>query len=223
MRSLVTIIAVSVMFSLIPGTVSADPRPLNAPRHPMIKHDNKAAIESLTRALVTLEEMEERLTERKIHKNKKALRMKLKEAQLDVRAALIDVKEMQRILPAYECCPCRVRPAPQVVIVEAPLEPTVLTPPVLDNASFEGLLAEVDAQGFSDDKLGIVRQVSNDTWFTVGQVKALLETMPFSNDKLALLRIVAEQIVDPENKFQLYSSLPHSSDKKKARKILGGE
>lgn len=89
-------------------------------------------------------------------------------------------------------------------------------------AGFRALLSAVDGQAFSDDKLMVVRSATREAFFTTAQVKALLDAFVHSSDKVELLRVVGNRIVDRENIFTIYSSLVHSSDKEEAREILEG-
>ncbi len=118
-------------------------------------------------------------------------------------------------------------PTPPVVVLQ-PTQPPPTTPPpeppgpdAMANADFDRLMNAVNAESFSDGKLGVVRTAAGAHHFTIGQVKRLVNAMSFSKDKVAVVRITASKILDPENAFQLYEAFTYSTDKRKVREILG--
>ena len=144
----------------------------------------------------------------------------LKDIALDLKTVQINLRELGNAAVHVEF-----PGAPQVVVAEPP-EPELPAEPAgpmpMAPDTFRALLAEVDGQAFSDDKLMIVRSATREAFYNTAQVKSLLNAFVHSSDKLDLLRTVADRIVDRENLFTIYSSLVHSSDKEEAREILEG-
>ncbi|MFH1529619.1 MAG: DUF4476 domain-containing protein [Pseudomonadota bacterium] len=153
-------------------------------------------------------------------KAREEVAQELKDIALDLKTVQINLRELTVgsgvLLPT----------GPQIVVIEAPPEPVLPLEPAgpmpMEPASFRALLAEVDGQSFSDDKLLVVRSASREAFFMTAQVKAMLDAFVHSSDKIELLRVVADRIVDRENIFTIYGSLVHSSDKEEAREILEG-
>lgn len=106
---------------------------------------------------------------------------------------------------------------------DTPPEPVMPPPPVpMDAPAFQQLTDHINGEGFESGKLEVLGLAVKHAWFTVAQVKALLELYPFSSGKLSALRLVAPVIVDPQNSFTIFDSFPFDSDKKAAKEILGG-
>ncbi|MDF1562411.1 MAG: DUF4476 domain-containing protein [Deltaproteobacteria bacterium] len=106
-------------------------------------------------------------------------------------------------------------PAPE------PLPPPVPAGPIaMDGPQFHEILAAVRAEDFESGKLDVLRDATDHAWYTVAQVKQVLDVFSFGSGKLKALEIMAPQIVDLENKFKIYGAFTFDSDKKKAKKIL---
>jgi hypothetical protein len=202
--------------------------------HPAQK---RVSFELLKKAIAQLDALEQKLEGRKDLGPKQiaSIRLEIKEARLSVREFLMDMENRKDQLPAYECCPCR-KGHPEEGKLEVnvniqgaglePVGPSVTEIPAeivvepMATQSFDGLLSALKEQGFADDKLSVLQTAAKDAWFTVEQVKTLLKMFSFPDDKLSALRMVANAIVDPENKFMLFGSFVHSSDKEEAKRIL---
>jgi hypothetical protein len=90
----------------------------------------------------------------------------------------------------------------------------------MEDQAFRALSAAVKNEGFSDSQRGVIRQAAGRNYFTVGQVKELIDLLSFSQTKLAALELGAPRIVDPENAFTIFESFTFSADKEQARQIL---
>jgi len=85
---------------------------------------------------------------------------------------------------------------------------------------FSQLLSAVQRESFSDGKLSVLESGARGSWFTVDQAKRMIGAFSFSQDKLNALQIMAPQIVDRQNLYQIYSAFTFSSDKEAAKGIL---
>ncbi len=94
-------------------------------------------------------------------------------------------------------------------------------PQPMDSAQFGALLEAIDAEGFEDGKLGVLRTAAPSAFFTVGQVGQLVDQFAFSSGKVAVVETCKPRILDLQNAFQLYSHFTFDSDKAKVRRILG--
>jgi hypothetical protein len=90
----------------------------------------------------------------------------------------------------------------------------------MDDGSFGALVGAVKGEGFSDGQLNVVRQAATRNFFSVGQVKALIDLVAYSATKLSVLEATAPRIVDPENAFAIYGAFTFSADKDHAKQIL---
>mgnify|MGYP002639867226 CR=1 FL=1 len=226
-----TLVAVMVAFTLPALAQGRGGRPA----HPAEK---RIPYKLLKQAEKKLDEVEQRLEGRNKLGDKElaVLKLEVKEARLSIREFLMEMNNRKEHLPSYECCPCNDKgvaggkleinvnvnggsePVADPVLDEVPQE--VVEP--LTGQSYDALLAALKEQGFADDKLSVLQTAARNAWFTADQVKGMLKMFSFPDDKLSALRIVSNLIVDPENKFLLYGSFVHSSDKEEAKKILEG-
>lgn len=118
----------------------------------------------------------------------------------------------------------RPAPAPAVVVVQQPA-PVVVAQPVamgLAPADFAALLAAVEEEDFSSDKLGVIRAaVDGGAFFSCAQVGQLVDALDMSSDKVQVVELTRARLVDPNNGFTLLKRFTFSSDKEKVRKLLG--
>lgn len=111
-------------------------------------------------------------------------------------------------------------PPPPPAPAPAPLPQDTWTPVAMDPTSFGQLLDTVDNTAFSDDQVGLIRSAARSNWFTVDQVAAILNELPFSDDKLEVVRIVEPHLVDRENAWKLEACFAFSDDKDEVRAIF---
>jgi hypothetical protein len=168
-------------------------------------------------------------------KERKRLLLEIQDARSDVQDFLEQASSQKGMLPAWDCCPCREnregkngkvevtvniqglpgQPGEQPAPVEEVVEVVPLTPEQL-----EAVVAAMNEQSFSDDKLAVLTEAMKEAYVMVAQVRRLLDQFSFPDDKLQALRLLKGRITDPQNKFQLYGAFVHSSDKDEAKKIL---
>ena len=131
-----------------------------------------------------------------------------------VRRAAQDVREAVRTAP-----PAMGVPGP-VVVLEPPVpaEPPALIE--IDDADFAEALEAITDQASSEGRLGVLEGLARDNWFSVDQVKRVIEALSFSSDRTAALALLAPRIVDPQNSFRIYDSFTFESEKEEARRIL---
>ena len=82
------------------------------------------------------------------------------------------------------------------------------------------LKTAIKGESFADGRLRVLRSACQDGYFLVGQVKQLLDLYSFGDDKLKALEILAPQILDRENSFQLYQAFEFDGERDQARAIL---
>lgn len=101
-----------------------------------------------------------------------------------------------------------------------PPPPAVAVPVGLPDADFADLARAIEAEAFSEGKLGVIETALPDAWFTVAQVGALVDLFSFSEDQVQVVKLVRSHIVDPQNGFKLLARFTFSEDKEEVRKLL---
>ncbi len=97
-------------------------------------------------------------------------------------------------------------------VVQEPA-PVQASPQVISGSDFQSLLARVQAESFSDDKLSLIQSASGYHWFRCEQVARLMGSLTFSDDQIAAARILRPRIVDPQNHHVFNDVLDFSDDK----------
>lgn len=97
----------------------------------------------------------------------------------------------------------------------APRPPHRHGPPVFSvkQADFPSVLAAVQRESFSDARLDVVRLSTGA--FTIEQVGQLVDVLDHSSDKVKMVEVVRNRVVDPQNAFQLLSHFTFEGDKKR--------
>lgn len=106
-------------------------------------------------------------------------------------------------------------PAP---VVSAP--PPQQQPVALSSADFNRLRSAIQAEGFGDQKLDVLRTAARDAWFTCDQVGALIELFTFGNEKVEVVSTVRDHLVDPQNGFTLYERFTFANEKEEVKRLL---
>ncbi|GEM_PF-1572550 len=94
-------------------------------------------------------------------------------------------------------------------------------PRACSEGDFAGVLAAIEKESFSSGKLEIVKDVSVDRWFTAAQVKRVVETFSFDNDKVEAAVILHPRVVDMENWFRVHDAFSFDSSKDELRRRVG--
>ena len=85
---------------------------------------------------------------------------------------------------------------------------------------FASLLEAVNGAGFADEKVGVIATAAQRHLFTVSQVGKLIDAMSFSGEKLEVLELTRDRLVDRGNAFKLLERFTFSGDKQKAQALL---
>ncbi len=84
---------------------------------------------------------------------------------------------------------------------------------------FDALVRAVGKEGFGDGKISVVKTASS-AYFTADQVGRLVDQMSYSTEKVKVVALLNERIVDPQNSFRLYEHFTYSADKEAVKKLL---
>jgi len=85
---------------------------------------------------------------------------------------------------------------------------------------FQKLLDMLRKEAFESSKLDIVRTAAKDNFFTSEQVKEIMETFKFDENRIKVAKILYPRVVDRENFFIVYSALTYSSSREELRKWI---
>jgi hypothetical protein len=230
----------TVLFAFVAALFVLSAAGLAQPHNPPPPRPDKKPVplEQLQQISRQLAEIEAALSAPKLaRKERERLVLQMRQLRTELDNLILDVQDNKVILPAYDCCPCATHKDDQggtvqvnVVVQGGPTPPPDQPPPppeparvAMDPGRFEKLKVAIRDQGFPDDKLSVLKTAIGENWFTVAQVKAILEEFTFPDDKLDALRALVGHILDTDNLFEIYSSFVHSSDKEEAKKILEGK
>ena len=84
---------------------------------------------------------------------------------------------------------------------------------------FGALVEAVKAESFSEAKLDVVRTA--EASLTVDQVGQLVDLFSFSAEKVKVVELTNQRLIDRQNAFKLYSHFTFDGDKKQVKAILG--
>jgi len=107
---------------------------------------------------------------------------------------------------------------PQVTIYHTQVPPVnyghntnYYAPTPMGNAAFQGLMATIDQQNFSSNKMNVFNQAANANYFTSNQVAQLVSLFRYSNDRVKVAKIAYLKTVDPQNYFVVNNQFQYSS------------
>jgi hypothetical protein len=113
-------------------------------------------------------------------------------------------------------------PRERVRMTLPPPQPLAMRTRAVEEIFLADFCKALAQEPFSRDRLRLVAEVAPQSYFLVSQVERILGHFDFSNDRLEAARLLGPRLVDPANRFKLYSAFEFSSDKEKLRQILGG-
>lgn len=90
----------------------------------------------------------------------------------------------------------------------------------MDKQSFALLKDKVHKSNFNENKMNLVEVACLGFYFNCSQCARIMEEFSFGDSKLAVLKKMADRIVDPHNAMEIYKVLDFESDRVKAEKIL---
>lgn len=112
----------------------------------------------------------------------------------------------------------------EIATLAVSFEPLAPPPPprpaVMSDESFKALLIAVENTRIYKDKVSLVRSAARANWYEAGQLGRIIDLTPLSMDKMEMLRVLKDRLVDPENAFKVYGHLKLDGDKRRAKDIL---
>lgn len=91
---------------------------------------------------------------------------------------------------------------------------------ILNETEFNNLMKTIDETRFFDSKLSLIKRVSRNTNFYMAQIKAILKTFNFRDERDQIRNIILPNVIDPENIRLLYDLYPFPDDQKELNRIM---
>lgn len=107
------------------------------------------------------------------------------------------------------------------VVVVNNTQQTPVTTPAMSDPRFGDFYKTLQRTSFKDDQFAIMKNITQRNYYTINQVIKLMTLYTFDDDRLAVLEITYDHVVDKENSYQLYKLMTYSASKEKLRKITG--
>ena len=93
----------------------------------------------------------------------------------------------------------------------------------MTGAEFAVFTGELKKQSFGTQRLGLLKEVAGQAWFTTDQVIETMSLFSFSSEKVAAGTAMYPHVVDRANWYKVYSTFSFSSDQEKLRKQTSGK
>ncbi len=86
---------------------------------------------------------------------------------------------------------------------------------------FTNVVRSMEMEWFDNGKMEVLRSAAGSRWFTVAQVKALVDQFSFDSYQVDAAAMLHGRTVDLENWYRVYDSLTFSSSKRELRQRVG--
>jgi hypothetical protein len=128
------------------------------------------------------------------------------------------------VAPAPASAPVTQVPAPAPVAQPAPVKKRS----AMDESRFERLLGAIEEEHGSTARMTVLKAGASGASLSVAQVAALLPLFSMSDHKVEVVKLVAANLVDPQNGFELLKHFSMTVHKQKVKALLpsapaGGE
>ncbi|MFN7134386.1 MAG: DUF4476 domain-containing protein [Myxococcales bacterium] len=101
-----------------------------------------------------------------------------------------------------------------------PGAPPVAAPAAMSSNDFSDLLKAIRKEGFPEDKMNVLTTAVPSAYFTIEQVGKLVDAFAFPNDKVHVVEVTRDRILDKNNAFKLFSHFTFPDDKEKVKQLL---
>ncbi len=106
------------------------------------------------------------------------------------------------------------------------MHPTLPPPPPMPQpvnpVDFKRMLESIKHEPFGDNKLAIVRTITQSSFFTVSQTIEVIKLLNMSDEKLSALEMMYPKVLDRANGYLIINEFTFNSDKEKAGRIING-
>lgn len=93
-------------------------------------------------------------------------------------------------------------------------------PEPMDENGFQKLLEQINREWNTQNRLSVLEIAAKTNYFTTSQVARIMRTFYRDDDKIEVVKITIQKIIDQENLYLLISELTFSSSKEELKKIL---
>jgi len=94
------------------------------------------------------------------------------------------------------------------------------SPGVVSNTELAGMIRAVEDATFDSDQLALIAMLAQHHHFTTAQVAKLIGPLAFDDSRVEAIGSLRDVIVDPQNAWQLESSLTFTSNKEELRSLF---
>jgi len=94
---------------------------------------------------------------------------------------------------------------------------------VIKKKNFDDLKSSIESKSFESTKLEMIKQVSDENYFTSEQLKSLLQTLSFESSKLDAAKYVYSKICDNENFYKVYDVFSFESSIDELKDFISGK
>lgn len=121
--------------------------------------------------------------------------------------------------PPVAVCP----PASEIITIEPPRYPASHSPrhQAMSPQDFENLYNKVKRKAFTDDRMELLAVGIVNSYFTCNQCARLMSIFTWDDEKMKVLIMIADRIIDRKNGEQIVKTLDSLFKQDDARKILG--
>lgn len=103
-----------------------------------------------------------------------------------------------------------------------PTPPPPPMPQAVNPMDFKRMLESLKREPFGDNKLAIVKTISQTNFFTVAQTIEVMKQLTMPDEKITALEIMYPKVLDRANGYLIINEFTFNSDKEKAQRIISG-
>ncbi len=103
-----------------------------------------------------------------------------------------------------------------------PTPPPPPMPQAVNQVDFKRMLESIKHEPFGDNKLAVVRTITQNNFFTVAQTIEVIKLLNMSNEKINALEMMYPKVLDRANGYMIINEFTFNSDKEKAQRIISG-
>lgn len=93
-------------------------------------------------------------------------------------------------------------------------------PRAMSHVEFREFLRALDEQGGDEGKLSLLRSAAAHQWFSAAMAGVLIDHITYRQNKLLVVPVLKDRILDKENEFWLYQHFTYREDREKVQELL---
>jgi len=102
-----------------------------------------------------------------------------------------------------------------------PVSADIIMP--MDSTHFHSVLQRLNKNDYTDDKLDFISSISEGSYFSSIQLGRMMDVFELSVDKLKVVELLKDRLIDPENAFILEEKFSLQADKDRFMEIFYNE